>query len=176
VKPPLAGRHVKPEGKDFSEGFETIHKVYHQQKNVATHRGQPAASDGEPTHRAFLGGDTLSHIRRDPPHTTPDNNPLIRAIIDGLDALDPPTLTSTARLLSAWTGLPAETRALLLKLLLPNLIDEQVAALAGVHRSKLFKWPRYMRLKAIQARRRDLPRGAVNGDGFIIEAWYDEAG
>jgi hypothetical protein len=111
------------------------------------------------------------------PHLSPpcDDHPLMRAVLAALADLSPSALTGTVRFLSAWTGLPAERRALLLRILIPDLSDDEVAQVCGVHRCTLYRWESYRRLKVILSGVPSVPKGTVDADG-IIEAWLEEAG
>ncbi len=71
--------------------------------------------------------------------------------------------------------MPAERRALLLRILIPDLSDDEVAQVCGVHRCTLYRWESYRRLKAVLSAVTILPKGTVDADG-IIEAWLEEAG
>jgi len=115
-------------------------------------------------------------LRPDFPPGSPDDNPLLEAVIASLVELSPRAQRAMLRFLSTWAGAEAEQRAMLLKLLLPDLSDGVVAQVAGVDRSTLFRRPRYRRLKAILAAPPSLPRGAVDGDGGLAEAWLEDAG
>ena len=108
----------------------------------------------------------------------PEDDPLIRAMLDALTVLELPARRGMARFLTIWADLPAERRALLLKTLLPDLTDDVVAAVIGVHRSTLFRMASYRTLKAILAEppAMRLPRGAVDSNGSVIDAWLEQAG
>ena len=124
---------------------------------VRRRRAVPALSDSRL-------GETVS-----PP---PDHNPLLIALVTAVTALPPGEQNALARFLDTWTATRSEQRAVLLKLLLPDLSDEMVAKVVGVARTTLYTWPSYKRLKRILGALPAPPSGAVDGDGSIIEAYY----
>ena len=107
----------------------------------------------------------------------PQDDPLIRAMLDALTFLELPARRGMARFLTIWAD-AAPSAALLLKTLLPDLTDDVVAAAVGIHRSTLFRMASYRTLKAILAEPATIriPRGEVERDGSVIEAWLEEAG
>jgi hypothetical protein len=67
-----------------------------------------------------------------------------------------------------------ERRALLLKTLMRDLSDDEIAEASGVARRSLYRWPSYRRLKDQLADFFDFPEGFVDGDRKIAEAWFEE--
>jgi DNA-directed RNA polymerase specialized sigma24 family protein len=106
----------------------------------------------------------------------PTDNPLMRVILASLADLTPPAQAAMARFLMTWTDLPPERRALLLKILLPELSDQMIAAVVGVHRTTIYHWQSYKRLKACLEQPPAVLRGKLDDEGRIIEAWLENAG
>ena len=105
--------------------------------------------------------------------TPPADNPLLAVVNDTLRTLSPRAKSGMIRLLSTWSSLKPERRALLAKLLVNDLPDGVVAEIAELHRSTLLRKPSYKRLKALLPHTPGLPRGSVDGDGAILEAWLE---
>jgi DNA-directed RNA polymerase specialized sigma24 family protein len=70
-----------------------------------------------------------------------------QAILAALGALPERARGHLAQFLMKWNDLPTERRAMLVKALMPELTDEKVAALIGVTRRTVLRYPMYQRLK-----------------------------
>jgi hypothetical protein len=104
----------------------------------------------------------------------PSGNPLLLLVAKAIEELPPRAQNAMVRFLSNWAGTKAERRALLVKLLDPDLTDGMVAELAGVDRTTLYTWPSYRRLKVILAKAKgDPPSGLIDRHDLILDAWVE---
>src|SRR3954447_22297560 len=106
-----------------------------------------------------------------PPAPEPDpDHPLLAAAIAALRGLPLDALADYVLFQSDFARWPARRRACFILAANPSFSNARIAALVGVHRSTLYAWPEYLRLRRMLQQGRTPPRGRADGDGQI-EAW-----
>ena len=116
----------------------------------------------------------MPRTRRGSAAPPPADNPLADAVLAALLRTAPDDLAVMVRFLIQWSSMPAKRRAVHLKIVLPDLEDDRVAAAVGVNRTTLHRCPSYRRLKAVLDEPRSPLRGCVDADGFVVDAWEEE--
>ena len=91
----------------------------------------------------------------------------LAAITTALSEMEPAELAGMVAYFNEFFTLPAETRAIHIKLLKPTLTDRRIASMVGVNPTTPYAWPAYMRLKQALKILPALPHGTVDEDGFI---------
>lgn len=121
--------------------------------------------------------DTTPDPRSDQSASPSLDSQVIAVIALALAGLSPKAQGVIVQMFQHWVGLPPKRRALMLKTLMQDLTDQQVADAVGVSRTTLHDWHEYMRLKALlKAPRWSVRHALTDRDDDEGDDWLQGAG